>query len=718
MTQAEGFDQNAWRPIHIEGNDQLIELANDPRISLIDRIDQQRRDLSRILPAPDESHVTESTRWYYYPWRHQVVHLLGPQGFQALRSDRNRNKITIDQQRRLRRLTVGVVGLSVGHAIAHTLALEGICGQIRLADFDEIELSNLNRIPGTVFDLGLNKAVVTARRIAELDPYIEVVIEPAGLTVETTDNFMSGLDIVIEECDSFDVKLAVREAARRRQIPLIMETSDRGLLDIERYDLQPDRPLFHGLLGDARPEDLAGLSTHDKVPYVLRVLEADQLSAVMAASMAEVDETVSTWPQLGGDITLGAATVAAAVRRLGLGQSISSGRIRVDVGALLDEIRSPSPVADLSRGSADTPASQMPSDAATAIVHSAHLAPSGGNTQPWLFSSDDTHLDIHLDPAETSTLDVAFRGSHVAIGAALFNARVAAAHHGKLGRAEIFPGGVGQQPAARLWFAEGRDASLAAMYEGMLRRASNRHLTTPKPLPPEVIEALADAARLEGAVAHVITDRQALEELAELIGESDRLRYLTEHLHREMMRELRWPGVDTVDWGIDVRALELDEPDLAKLQVARRRDVMATLAEQDLGRALGEPSRDRIMGASALVVVTVPEPTLADYVRGGQAVERTWICAEGLGLSVHPMSPVFIYAVGDEDYLTLSPRYADRLHWLRRDFARMTGIGKRHAALIMRVGYAPPVTVRSQRRPLNSKRRKLNDRRRSERAGS
>jgi tRNA A37 threonylcarbamoyladenosine dehydratase len=60
--------------------------------------------------------------------------------------------------------------LSVGHAIAYTLAAQGLCGELRLTDFDDLELSNLNRVPATVFDLGVNEAVVCARRIAELDP--------------------------------------------------------------------------------------------------------------------------------------------------------------------------------------------------------------------------------------------------------------------------------------------------------------------------------------------------------------------------------------------------------------------------------------------------------------------------------------------------------------------------------------------------------------------
>ena len=79
--------------------------------------------------------------------------------------------------------------MSAGHVIAHTLAAQGLCGELRLADFDQLALSNLNRVPATVFDIGLNKAEVAARRIAELDPYLPVRIFDSGLTLETIDEF-------------------------------------------------------------------------------------------------------------------------------------------------------------------------------------------------------------------------------------------------------------------------------------------------------------------------------------------------------------------------------------------------------------------------------------------------------------------------------------------------------------------------------------------------
>ena len=148
----------------------LEQLRTDPAIEFIDHHEEQLEELRRLRPPPDPELVAEPCRWAYYPWRRTVVAVLAPRAFRAVRLDRNRNMITAEEQAGLGTLRIGVVGLSGGHVIAHTLAAQGLCGELRLADFDRNELSNLNRVPTTILDLGLNKAEVAARRIAELDP--------------------------------------------------------------------------------------------------------------------------------------------------------------------------------------------------------------------------------------------------------------------------------------------------------------------------------------------------------------------------------------------------------------------------------------------------------------------------------------------------------------------------------------------------------------------
>lgn len=127
------------------------------------------------------------------------------------------------------------------------------------------------------------------------------------------------MDLLIDECDDLYVKVRLREAARERRIPVLMETSDRGLLDIERFDMEPDRPLFHGVLGSINAADLKELSTKEKLPLVLKILDMNQVSTTIKASMLEIEETLETWPQLGSAVTLGGAVITDTARRILLG---------------------------------------------------------------------------------------------------------------------------------------------------------------------------------------------------------------------------------------------------------------------------------------------------------------------------------------------------------------------------------------------------------------
>jgi hypothetical protein len=701
------LDDESWGPIVLRSDsrtDRSIaqRLAAGP-VRSIDHLEAQREELRSLRPPVDAEILAEPPRWVYYPWRRAMVKTVGPRGFELLRLDRNRNKITRREQQKLREVRIGIVGLSVGHAIAHLLAMEGLCGEMRLADFDDLAVSNLNRIPATLLDLGVNKTVVAARRIAEIDPYLRVLTWPSGIDADNVEEFLDGLDIVIEECDSLDVKVLVRAAARRRGIPVLMETSDRGLLDVERFDLEPQREPFHGLLAGVDLETIAGLSMRDKVPYVVQLLEPDKISARGAASMAEVGTSLTAWPQLAGDVTLGAATTAAAVLRLVREGTLSSGRVRFDTDAVLSSLADPA-TPDTFEREDQTGLVPLPEDPGRRIAYAASRAPSGGNVQPWRFELTERSFSVFLDPAKSVTMDVAYRGSYIAIGAALFSARVAAAAESVLGPLDLFPDERFDGPVGVLHLGQGHDSELAGLFDAVLHRATNRRKGTAMPIDLELIERLGATATAEKGGFHALTDRPAIARAAELLAESDRLRFLTPATHREMMSELRWPGRDTLETGIDVRTLELDGADMAALQLARRGDVMEQLADWDAGRALGDNTRRSIDSCSALVAVTTKGSRPIDFVRSGAAVMRVWLAAEASSLAVHPMSPLFIYAHGGDNFRALvGTRRSASLAGIAAEFRDLFGLGDdEQLGLVLRLSYADAPSERSLRLPLEA----------------
>ena len=241
-------------------------------------------------------------------------------------------------------------------------------------------------------------------------------------------------------------------------------------------------------------------------------------------------------------------------------------------------------------------------------------------------------------------MDVAYRASAVAVGAAAFNARVAAAADGVLGPVSFEAGDDSCPLRAVLHLADGSDPELAALYDAMLARETNRHYGKQVSLPDDVVAVLHATAQREGARLHLMTTPDDIAAAADILAESDRIRYLTPRLHTEMISEVRFPGDQAQDSGIDVASLELARADLVKLDVLRRPEVMARLDEWGLGTALGSDTRERVLAGSCLAVVSMDGTALTDYARAGSAVEAVWVVAQLRGLAVQPVSPVFLYA--------------------------------------------------------------------------
>jgi hypothetical protein len=271
--------------------------------------------------------------WVYYPWNRSVVHLLDEEEFVTVRTNRNQLKITPEEQATLQQKTIGIIGSSVGQSIALTLATERSCGALRLADFDSLELSNLNRIRAGVTSLGLLKVVITAREIAEIDPYIKVKIYGEGINQGNINSFLNEdgkLDIMVEVCDNIDMKVYSRLQAKAAGIPVVMDTNDRGMMDIERFDLEPDRPILHGYLEGLPLDNLQSLSPEERMSVILKIVGADSISRRLRLSIAALQKTIHALPQLASSVVLGGAITTDVCRRILLGSFNHSGRYYVD----------------------------------------------------------------------------------------------------------------------------------------------------------------------------------------------------------------------------------------------------------------------------------------------------------------------------------------------------------------------------------------------------
>ena len=351
--------ENLHEPVifKLSTNNELAELAiflqAHPEVEKIDHFSHQVAELiksrypnQKLSTEELEKKTTEFYKdkssdlcgnWCYFSWSKKLVHILSEDDFIEVRTNRNKLKITSEEQLLLQQKTIGVIGLSVGQAIAITGVMERICGKIKLADFDTIDLSNLNRLRTGIQNINKPKVLIAAREIAEIDPYVKIEIHKEGITSINIDEFMSGLDILIEVCDDLTTKVNTRFKARNQGIPVVMDTNDRGMIDIERFDTEPNRPLFHGLIAEDQLLNLHILKPEEKLNLILQLVSFQNTSARLKQSMGEIGKTITTWPQLASSIMLGAGATIDICRKILLNEPTPSGRFYIDLDELVHQ---------------------------------------------------------------------------------------------------------------------------------------------------------------------------------------------------------------------------------------------------------------------------------------------------------------------------------------------------------------------------------------------
>lgn len=297
-------------PLSIE---QLNELSRNVDSQFL-TIESQNLFLKNLPSIP-----TEYGQWMYFPNRKKIIQLLPKDDFIQLRTCRNQLKITREEQNLLSEKSIAIIGLSAGNAVANALITERICGRIVLFDFDNCELSNLNRLNAGLFDLGLNKCVIAANSILERDPYIDVEIFQCGFSdCKEHSDIIESVDLVIDECDSFEIKITLRELSKKFRKPILMHTSERGITDVERFDLDENLLPFHGLLN--------GVDLNDKNKVLLAIINPRIVSDRMLASFSELGKTLRSWPQLATEVFAGGANLAGIARMILLNQRVNGGR--------------------------------------------------------------------------------------------------------------------------------------------------------------------------------------------------------------------------------------------------------------------------------------------------------------------------------------------------------------------------------------------------------
>lgn len=110
------------------------------------------------------------------------------------------------EQTLLRNAVIGIAGVgAVGGNNLITLARMGV-GNFKIADPDIFEDVNLQRQAGAfISSLNQSKVVVMSAMVTDINPLAEVEIFPEGINEKNIDEFLVGVDVVLDGIDAFQI---------------------------------------------------------------------------------------------------------------------------------------------------------------------------------------------------------------------------------------------------------------------------------------------------------------------------------------------------------------------------------------------------------------------------------------------------------------------------------------------------------------------------------
>jgi len=325
------LNKDKCKPVFVDALSRQIKelfMIENPRFSI---------DRNSAFSSPEFKNFVKKKQkdfnHIYFPWSNHIVKCVKEKDYFKLKTNRNRDLITKLEQKKLADFTVGIVGLSVGGNTATALIHNGFSKNIKLADFDKLDTTNLNRVRAKLSDIGVPKIDIIKRQIFDTNPYVKISSFPDGLNRKNLKKFFVGNPkpkLVFELIDDFEMKILLRKEAKKDKIPVIMLTSlgDSVLIDVERYDIEPKVKLFNGKVGDkVLDKILAGnISEQEKHQYAIDIVDVKNLPAEVKSSIKQIGKTLAGRPQLMSTVTVASGFAVFLTRKIALREKVKSGR--------------------------------------------------------------------------------------------------------------------------------------------------------------------------------------------------------------------------------------------------------------------------------------------------------------------------------------------------------------------------------------------------------
>lgn len=336
------------------------------------------------------------------------------------------------------------------------------------------------------------------------------------------------------------------------------------------------------------------------------------------------------------------------------------------------------------------------------IIEDGVNAPSGENCQPWKFIVKGNTVSIfNIPEADTSLYNSKQKGSFIAHGALIETMSISAAHREYRVTVSLFPQLRDDNHVADMIFErDGHQSS--TLYHEIFTRCTNRKSYTGEKLLQKDKDTLIQATKHLGSTSLIlIEDEHNVNLLGNALGVHERVLFENKTLHDFFYGHILWDKEDEDKaGGFYIDTLEFLPHQLKAVKLFKSWLKLSVLNKiLGVSKMIGKENGEKYAKSGTIGAVTMKGYSPQDYLEAGRSIQRMWLTATSLGLSVHPCNGVsfLVEYIQDTGGPEFSKKHIELLEHAYQDVIRGLGSPKEGIAFVFRIGIAAAPSAHAKR---------------------
>jgi len=325
------------------------------------------------------------------------------------------------------------------------------------------------------------------------------------------------------------------------------------------------------------------------------------------------------------------------------------------------------------------------------ILKAAVRAPSGDNSQPWRFEVSNNNIKIYNLPEKDNPIfNYKQRGSHIAHGALIENIIIAAKENGMNVKVNLFPQGTSSDFIAEIDLLPDQSIKKDPLFEFIFKRAINRKHYEDKLLTDEEKKFIFDDLKeIDNGKIILIEDKNKVEKLGKAFSINEVVMLENKFLHKYFFNDVRWTDEQEREYktGLYAKTMELKPPELAVFKILSHWRINKILCKLGIAKFIAKENA-KGYGTGTIGAIIMKDGSPESYIKAGMIMQRIWLKATQLGLSLHPVTGVvfMMMRINENKNEVLSDVHVDLLKKAYFEIKDNLGIDEGEITITFKIG--------------------------------